>query len=59
MNIMNIMKEVRREAALKRNAEWAEKGPREQLAELDRRLGKDVGAKKQRERIKRLIGGVQ
>jgi len=59
MNIMNIMKEVRREAALKRNAEWAKMGPREQLAELDRRLGKDVGAKKQRERIKRLIEGVQ
>lgn len=56
---MNIMKEIRREAALKRNAEWAKMGPREQLAELDRRLGKDVGAKRQRERLKRLIGDAQ
>lgn len=56
---MSFMKDIRREEALKRNAEWAKLSPREQLAELDRRLGRDVGAKKQRERLKRLIGDEQ
>lgn len=30
---------------------WASFGPKKQLAELDRRLGPDVGAKKQRARL--------
>lgn len=32
-------------------AEWAELSPSQQLAALDRRLGKGVGARKQRARI--------
>lgn len=34
---------------------WQSLSPKQQLRELDRRLGKDVGAKKQRARLQRLI----
>ena len=46
-----VGREVRRETAEKRNAAWAEKSPKDQLASLDARLGKGQGAKKQRAKI--------
>jgi hypothetical protein len=46
-------KEDRRTAAHDRNDAWAELSPAKQLAELDRRLGKGVGARRQRARLAR------
>lgn len=40
--------------AVDRNAAWAELSPLKQLADLDRRLGKGVGARKQRARLARV-----
>ena len=37
--------------AIERNEAWAQLTPEQQIADLDRRLGKGVGAKKQRARI--------
>lgn len=37
--------------ATERNAAWSDLTPKQQLASLDARLGKGVGAKKQRARI--------
>ena len=37
--------------AIERNEAWAQLTPEQQIADLDRRLGKDIGAKKQRARI--------
>jgi hypothetical protein len=48
-------KKRKREEAEARNAEWAALGPKKQLAELDRRLGEGVGAKKQRAKIQKKI----
>lgn len=45
----------RRIEAVARQEEWANLSPAEQLAELDRRLGKGVGAKKQRARIAKAL----
>lgn len=43
----------KRDEATERNAAWAELSPAKQLAELDRRLGRGVGAVKQRARLAR------
>jgi hypothetical protein len=40
-----------REEAKERLAVWSKLSPTEQIAVLDARLGKDVGAKKQRARL--------
>jgi len=37
--------------AIERNKVWAQLTPKQQLEDLDRRLGKGIGAKKQRARI--------
>jgi hypothetical protein len=42
---------VKHAAALARNKVWQSLTPEQQLAELDRRLGKGVGAAKQRARL--------
>ena len=44
-------KSIKQEEALARDAEWAKLSPEKQLADLDRRLGKNVGAVRQRARI--------
>lgn len=44
-------KNTKRIEAEVRNEDWASLGPKKQLAEMDRRLGKGVGAKKQRARL--------
>jgi hypothetical protein len=44
---------TKRSEAVERNAGWSELSPQKQLAELDRRLGKGVGARKQRARLAR------
>lgn len=46
-------KNQRREEAKKRNSAWQKLTPEQKIASLDQRLGKDVGAKKQRLKIKR------
>lgn len=56
---MKQSKEERRAAAKARNDRWAIKGPKEQLADLDRRLGKGVGAAKQRAKILKRIAEEQ
>ena len=45
--------------AIARNEYWAQLTPEQQLADLDRRLGKDIGAKKQRARIQYKIDNPQ
>ena len=47
--------EIRRESADKRNADWCSLSPEKQLTELDVRLGKGVGAAKQRARLQQKI----
>jgi len=42
----------KRAEATERNDAWRKLTPKQQLASLDGRLGKNVGAKKQRQRIK-------
>jgi hypothetical protein len=37
--------------AIARNEYWAQLTPEQQIADLDKRLGKGIGAKKQRARI--------
>jgi hypothetical protein len=44
-------KETKREEGDARNAAWRALTPGQQQAELDRRLGKDVGAKRQRAKL--------
>jgi len=44
-------KAEKRAEAVERNESWAELSPKQQLADLDRRLGKGEGAKKQRAKI--------
>lgn len=38
-----------------RNADWRTKSPTEQLAALDRRLGKGIGAKRQRAKLAKAL----
>jgi len=45
------MRKIKRDEALERQVEWSNLTPKQQLQALDRRLGKDVGAQKQRARI--------
>lgn len=44
-------KELKRVEGQERNEEWAKLSKAEKLASLDRRLGKGVGAKRQREKL--------
>jgi hypothetical protein len=43
--------EKRKKEAEERNKEWTSLTPQKQLKELDKRLGKNIGAKKQRTKI--------
>ena len=45
--------------AIERNEAWAQLTPEQQLSDLDRRLGKGIGAKKQRARIQYKIDNPQ
>ena len=45
--------------AIARNNRWAQLTPEQQLEDLDRRLGKGIGAKKQRARIQYRINNPQ
>ena len=45
--------------AIERNEVWAQLTPEQQIADLDRRLGKGIGAKKQRARIQYKIDNPQ
>ena len=45
--------------AIERNEAWAQLAPEQQIADLDRRLGKGIGAKKQRARIQYKIDNPQ
>lgn len=51
MPVTKGMREAARTRADTRNTAWASLSPEDQLAALDRRLGVNVGAKAQRERI--------
>lgn len=46
---------LRRKEAAKRQSAWSKLSPAEQLKKLDERLGKGTGAKRQRERLAKLI----
>lgn len=52
----NRMKQERIERALDRQANRDTLTPEQQIAELDRRLGKGIGASKERARLEKLIG---
>ena len=52
-------KETRHKGATIRNEAWAKLTPEQQLASLDERLGKGIGAKKQRARIQCKIDNPQ
>ena len=45
--------------AIERNKAWVQLTPEQQIADLDRRLGKGIGAKKQRARIQYKINNPQ
>lgn len=47
--------EAKRGFDTKREAAWRRLSPQQQLEELDRRLGKGLGAKRQRERLLLLV----
>lgn len=51
----NSRKQARREKAEQRNQEAASRTPTEQLKRLDEKLGKGVGAKKERVRLQNKI----
>jgi hypothetical protein len=46
------LQERQREASI-RNMAWAAFSPKDQLASLDKRLGKGIGAKKQRNKLEK------
>ena len=48
---MKRNKEERKREAITRNEAWKQLSLQDQLEDLDRRLGKGIGAKKQRTRI--------
>ena len=52
-------KQIKQTEATVRNEGWAKLTPEQQLADLDRRLGKGIGAKKQRARIQYKINNPQ
>ena len=52
-------KQIKQTEAAVRNESWAKLTPEQQLADLDERLGKDIGAKKQRARIQYKIDNPQ
>ena len=45
--------------AIERNEAWTQLTPEQQISDLDRRLGKGIGAKKQRARIQYKIDNPQ
>ena len=45
--------------AIERNEAWVQLTPEQQIADLDRRLGKGIGAKKQRARLQYKIDNPQ
>ena len=57
LNILNIMD--KQQEAFDRNKIWAQLTPEQQLNSLDERLGKGIGAKKQRARIQHKIDNPQ
>ena len=52
-------KQIKETEAKIRNEAWAKLTPEQQLASLDERLGKGIGAKKQRARIQYKIDNPQ
>lgn len=52
----NLGEVLRQERATERASARDERGPAMQLAALDRRLGKGVGAKRERARLAKLLG---
>ena len=50
---------TKQQEAIERNEYWAQLTPEQQLENLDSRLGKGVGAKKQRARIQHKIDNPQ
>ena len=52
-------KEIRHKEAITRNEAWTKLTYKQQLEDLDRRLGKGIGAKKQRARIQYKIDNPQ
>ncbi len=50
-----LAREYRRKGAKQRDEDRAQRTPQQQLALLDERLGKGIGAKKERARLQRLI----
>ena len=52
-------KQIKETEAIIRNEAWAKLTPEQQLASLDERLGKGIGAKKQRARIQYKIDNPQ
>ena len=50
---------TKQQEAIERNEYWAQLTPEQQLENLDSRLGKGVGAKKQRARIQYKINNPQ
>ena len=54
-----ITKQIKQTEATVRNEAWTKLTYEQQLADLDRRLGKGIGAKKQRARIQYKIDNPQ
>ena len=52
-------KQIKQTEAIVRNEAWAKLTYEQQLADLDRRLGKGIGAKKQRAKIQYKIDNTQ
>ena len=52
-------KQIKETEAIVRNEAWAKFTPEQQLASLDERLGKGIGAKKQRAKIQYKIDNPQ
>ena len=52
-------KQIKETEAIVRNEAWAKLTPEQQLASLDERLGKGIGAKKQRTKIQYKIDNPQ